>query len=242
MEFYTSIARYYDDIFPLEESQIQFVQKMKSDVRGMFVDIGCATGNLAIAMSLHDQSVLGIDYDGELIHIAQKKKGQIPNITFLQDDMRNVEKIAYAESASTICCFGNTLVHLNGYDDINAFISDAHHVLMSGGTFMMQIINYDNVLKNNIKELKPIDNNTLQFFRYYSYDEQSHLLSFKTKLVLKNSENQVIENNVMLYPLIHDELDQMLSDAGFKNIQYFGSYDMEPYTKDSFLLIASALK
>jgi glycine/sarcosine N-methyltransferase len=242
MDFYTSIARYYDDIFPLEESQIQFIRNMKSDEKGMFVDIGCATGNLAIAVSQQEKSVLGIDYDDELIHIAQNKKGQIPNITFLQDDMRNVKKITYAGSASTICCLGNTLVHLNDSDDINAFIYDVYDVLMSGGTFIMQIINYDNVLENNIQELKPIDNDVLQFFRYYSYEEQSNLLSFKTKLVPKNSENQKIENEVLLYPLLHDELERMLNDNGFKNIQYFGSYDMQPYTKDSFLLIAVAMK
>jgi len=49
MAFYEKLSTYYDKLFPLRESRLSFVLSNLS--KPYVLDIGCATGDLAIALS-----------------------------------------------------------------------------------------------------------------------------------------------------------------------------------------------
>ena len=48
MDFYTSIHHYYDAIFPLQTAQIDFIKQYIQEGNASILDVGCATGNLAV--------------------------------------------------------------------------------------------------------------------------------------------------------------------------------------------------
>jgi glycine/sarcosine N-methyltransferase len=238
MEFYTSIAGYYDLIFPLEESQKSFIRNNISINDGTFIDVGCATGNLSIAMSSIMRQVIGIDFDGALIDIARSKNTGA-NTVFIRGDMLDIRRIIAGNNVISIACIGNTLVHLVGAEKINRFISESNSILEPGGKLILQIINYDNIMNNSVKNLKTIENKNVIFYRDYDYDSGRNLISFKTRLKIKKT-GRLYENEAVLYPLRKDELEPMLS--GFGKTSYYGSYDSDVYSPESFLLIAVAEK
>jgi len=72
-EFYQSIADHYDDIFPLSNSLKKFLLSFGITKEDDILDVGCATGEIAVYLARHARTVTGIDLDPKLIEIAHSK-------------------------------------------------------------------------------------------------------------------------------------------------------------------------
>lgn len=238
MDFYSSIAEQYDFIFPFNPVQKGFVEHSLSDPLGEkhVLDIGCGTGNLTIELSHLFKTVAGIDLDPAMIHAAKQKSGQ-PDFY-----CRNMLKISEDFSENTfdaVICFGNTLVHLDGTDRIGSFFSHVRKVLKPGGKFLLQIINYNRILDHQVDCLPTIENETIKFERLYHYQEKTHRISFDTRLTIK-ATGEMLENSVDLYPLVQNELKELLENNGFETVHLFGNFKKEVLTDNSIPLVIEA--
>ena len=241
MSFYEEIASYYDFIFPMNAAQVDFTKNCLTG--GMeqrkILDIGCGTGDLAIALSSIGFEVTGIDADAAMLDKARAKTGNRMSPTFITMDMRNIAQSFAASTFEAVLCFGNTLVHLSSPSEISLFCKSVKTVLKKKGKFLLQILNYDHVLDHNVRALPLIENDILLFERFYEYDREKNLLRFKTTLTIK-AENIRIVNDIPLYPLRQQELDKMLIEAGFVNISYYGDFDRRPLGNHNLPLIVEA--
>lgn len=74
MDFYQSISKYYQYIFPLNKVQIDFILSAKEDTKQLrILDIGCAIGDLSMDLANHFNEVVGIDLDEGMIDKAIEK-------------------------------------------------------------------------------------------------------------------------------------------------------------------------
>jgi glycine/sarcosine N-methyltransferase len=242
MSFYRSIADYYDLIFPLEASQVDFVKSgMDGPYPGkMVLDAGSGTGNLAIALSQAGFEVAAIDSDPEMLRKAEGKKTAGSRVTFALMDMREIAALFTASSFDAVLCFGNTLVHLDGLPEIEDFCAQSRDVLRDGGAFFLQILNYDHILDHHISALPLIENDAVMFVRLYEYDREKNRILFKTRLTVKGALTE-IENEIPLYPLRRDELEAALRKSGFTNIEFYGGFDKGQLKADSLPLVVRAL-
>lgn len=241
-QFYTSIAKYYPHIFPLNPSQVRFLSNILPYNGARVLDVGCATGELAFALSRFGFPIWGIDVDAEMIEMAQQAKSEETIFPiFEQIDMRLFDQHYPEAFFDTTICFGNTIVHLLNDKDILQFLNAVHRTLAPDGTFTLQLLNYNHILQNNIQSLPLIDNEQITFERKYEYSETSELIDFGTKLTIK-STGQVIDNSVKLNPLRQEKLEELLHNAGFGNIKYFGNFEGEPLQPNSLPLIVSCKK
>jgi len=240
MGFYESIAEYYDDIFPLDETQVEFV-------RGEFpppcenrniLDVGCGTGNLAIALAREGFRVTAVDLDPAMVQKATEKGRGVPRLSFRQLDMRALSSVFLPGSFDGVLCFGNTLVHVEKQSDVLSFCRSAKGLLKKGGRLLLQILNYDSILAKRLPGLPTIENDRVKFERIYRYPEAPHIL-FRTGLTVKAS-GAVIENEVPLYPLKVGDMEILLKDAGFSEIRFFGSFRKGPLTPESLPLVVEA--
>jgi SAM-dependent methyltransferase len=240
--FYTSIAKYYQQIFPFNPGQIRFLSNILPYNGARVLDIGCAAGDLSFALTRFGFPTWSIDLDAEMIEMAQKAKPEDNMFPiFEQLDMRLVDQHYPEEFFDTVICFGNTLVHLLNDDDIRQFLRAVHRVLSTDGTLTIQILNYRHILENQIKSLPLIDNEHVSFERNYEFGENSDLLDFNTKLTIK-STGQVIRNTVKLYAVRQEKLQELLKECGFKKLEFFGNFEGKPLQNESLPLIVSCRK
>lgn len=245
MDFYSSIIRYYDEIFPLSNSQIDFIESffpvLSHNVN--ILDAGCGTGVLAIELALRGFNVHAIDSEPQMIQSAVIKKEKL-NLSgspiFDETDMRLISQKFIPGTFNAVISFGNTLVHLLKADDIISFVDGAKRVLKENGFFLLQILNYDYILANQIGKLPVIENDSVIFERYYDFRPQD-IISFITRLTDKK-DGRTYHNEIKLNPLGQEELAEILNNAGFRDLEFFGDFLRQPLMEDSLTLIAAVKK
>jgi glycine/sarcosine N-methyltransferase len=227
MKFYTNIADYYDYIFPYNQMHKDFILSCNSNSSSRrLLDIGCGTGNLSLELSKRFKSVTSIDLDSEMINKANSKSEAMKNINFTCMNMLKIKKEFQKKSFDSVVSLGNTIVHLSNLNEINTFFAAVREVLKPSSPFLFQIINYERILEQNIDSLPTIENKHIKFKRNYYYNEPQKLIEFSTILTIKET-GALIESKVNLYPLLSSDIRELLTNNGFKNIKFYGSFKKE---------------
>ncbi len=238
MSFYESIATWYDYIFPVSPLQISFVQTKMEGLGGKeLLDVGCGTGNLSIQLANEGANVTGLDLDVQMLDVARGKAKNLSNVRFMQSDMLKLKDHFAPASLDGIVCFGNTLVHLLKPGEVRKFFRQCHEILKPSGVVLLQMINYDNVLDNDLQGLPSIENDQIRFDREYQLREQDELINFKTLLTVKES-GKTIKSSVVLQPLRRELLTQILEDTGFGIVDLYGSFEMSVFMPSSLPFVA----
>lgn len=241
---YERIAAYYNEIFPLKEIRLDFVES-QLPIPGrenlFLLDIGCATGELVFALSKSGHRVVGIDINRQMIDAAKNVKTTNYRTGFLLMDMNRVGTAFNYSFFDAVLCLGNTLAHLENLQAVESFFSGIFKVLKERGVFLLQLVNYRRILDREITELPVIESSHCTFRREYAYDRKKHRIRFLGELHLKDS-GETFESVETLYPLTYEELEPALARAGFSRIDFYGNEHRSPYNPSSPALIASAVK
>ena len=167
--FYTSISKYYSEIFPFNPMQLKFVKNKLGELPGKrILDIGCATGELAFQLAEGGAEVTGIDLNEDLLQQAIGKKKH-EKLTFQQGNMLELTQDFNAEQFDAVLCFGNTLVHLNSETLVLQMLEGAKKVLKSSGQLLIQLLNYDYFCSEPVEVLPIIDTENIKFIRRYLF-------------------------------------------------------------------------
>ncbi len=241
MAFYSSISIAYDQLFPLNPAQAEFVDScFANSVAGKkIVDAGCGIGSLAILLARRSANVYGFDSDSNMIDIAKEKQPQALNLKFnvgdLVDELSGLERNRY----HGVLCFGNTLVHLATIDRIEQFVKQSSRLLKRDGKLLIQIVNYDRVLKKKVDSLPTINTDNYEFIRKYNHRSDG-LIDFETVLSAKFTCEQTV-NSVLLLPLRREELEDALTPY-FTKVNFYGDFKKSPLSEDSFHIVVEASK
>ena len=240
MSFYSSIVKAYDELFPLNKIQAGLIEGVFRNLSGKSVlDCGCGTGSLAVELGRRSASVRAFDLDETMIEKAKEKCPQAIDVEFSIDDLLKFDKSFPEESFHFAYCLGNTLAHLPSENEVKGFINSATKVLKPEGYLLIQVVNYDRVLKNKISQLPTIESDNYIFER--NYISESHgIIQFSTVLKDKKSE-QFYKQSIPLIPVLKDSLSKILQEQ-FCEIQFWGSFKQEKWTEDSFHTVVLAKK
>jgi hypothetical protein len=257
MAFYESIAQWYEHIFPVSQAKIDFVKSHLSSPSPLVTETGCATGEFATRLAEHSIKVFAFDLDSEMVHLFQQDEAyeRLNNQGLLEASTLNMLKLAdepRAKGSDMVCCFGNTLVHLPGMEEIKAYFQAAHTTLKEGGIFTGQIVNYDRIIQTQATGLPTIDNEHIRFERTYSLDsgtdwngnsneEEPVKFHFSTILTIKRT-NHRIENSIPLIALKKATLEAALKETGFTDIAFYGNYKKATWSMESGPTIFVATK
>lgn len=259
-QFYTSISKYYSEIFPYQPAQLQFVKSRVGDLHGKnILDIGCATGELTFQLANAEATVTGIDLNEDLLEQAIGCSGfrsaglfklespacpsgrEFASPKFKHGNMVELETDFQSGQFDAVLCFGNTLVHLQNVELIQQMVKGVFTVLKPGGHFLLQILNYDYILGESITDLPLIETENIQFIRKYTFEVNNPLVRFQTELVVKK-ENKSVLNETPLFALQRDELIGLLQNAGFREIELFSNFKSEPFGGKHLPLVVSCRK
>lgn len=234
-KFYTEISKYYDDIFPTGNAQINLMKEILGGAPKDILDVACGSGGYSKALKDLGHNVTAIDLDSEMVAALKEKNNEIDAQVLNMLDIENLNK-----KFDLIFCIGNSLVHLNNNEEISKFLRSCKNSLKENGHVLIQIVNYDRVLAKNVKSLPTIENDgaNLVFERYYNYLPDQHKIEFKTILKV---DNDTLENSVLLHPIKSTELIELLEELDFKNIKLYGNFNKDAYKPmESFPLVIVA--
>jgi glycine/sarcosine N-methyltransferase len=239
--FYTSISKYYSEIFPYNPAQLNFVKNRVGELNEkQILDIGCATGELAFQLAQAGAKVTGIDLNKNLLEQAKTNKIHA-NLTFQFGNMLNLKNDFQQDQFDAVLCFGNTLVHLEDEKQVLQMFSGVFSVLETGGHFLIQILNYDFIIDEQITELPLIETESIKFIRKYHFENSQKHVFFQTDLVLKK-ENDIISNETKLLALKSKDLIAMLKNAGFLNIELYSNFKQDSFGGKHLPLVFSCRK
>jgi 2-polyprenyl-3-methyl-5-hydroxy-6-metoxy-1,4-benzoquinol methylase len=234
-KFYSEIAKYYDDIFPTGDEELQLISETAGQPPKDILDAACGSGGYSKNLSNMGYSVTAIDLDEKMVQSLKEKDEKI--------NARVLNMLYINELPGTfdlIFCIGNSLVHLNSLPEIGAFLNSCKNKLKTGGKLILQIVNYDRILERGIKSLPTIINEekNLSFERYYNHLPNQHRIDFMTIL---NINGEALENHVDLFPVKSEELKELLEASGFTKAEFYGSFEKDKYEPmDSFQLVIIA--
>lgn len=239
--FYSSISIYYSELFPYNATQLQFVKSTTGTFLGKrILDLGCGTGELALRLANEGAFVTGVDMNKDFI-IYALEKNRNENTDFRVLNMLETSSHFDAGYFDAVICFGNTLVHLLTIGSVKKLIKSVEKVLKKGGLFLIQILNYDFILDEKLNSLPVIETEHLKFNRSYNYPEKIRLIRFKTELTVKGTGEKIV-NETSLYPIRKEELRKLLDHNGFKEVEFYSDFKMNPAGGDHLPLVVSALK
>lgn len=239
-KFYSSVAGYFDEIFPLNPLQVDFITAELGSLDELyFLEAGCSTGKLANELCRLGALGVGIDLNEDLIREAREKFSSA-SLNFRKMNMLHIDRAFPDSYLDTVICFGNTLVHLDSNTEVRTFLNYTANLLKSGGKLFLQILNYDHILDKQITELPLIETSRVHFTRQYILPNTGQQkIEFRTILTNK-STGETQENKVPLLPIRKKELERILLMAGFKQLHFYASFERAPYTGDHLPLIVVA--
>lgn len=240
MSFYSSIARYYDEIFRYDNRNADFIlcEVPSLSDGGKIIDIGCGTGSLAIDLASRGCTVTAVDFDSEMI-AASEKKSAGNNPSFRRMDMRTVKEHFPSASFDAVLCTGNTLANLRDSSDVMNTLSGFSDILKESGIILIQILNYDHIISHNVTALPTMTTDQFRFERTYSFREDGNI-GFRAEFI--GNDGKHFSNEIMIHPLMKEELTAVLLCTGFSNIRFFGGMNGEELTDTSLPLVCVAEK
>ncbi len=202
------------------------------------LDCACGTGHHLYMMAQMGMEVSGSDYSASMLDVAEKNlSGQGKHIKLKQCDFRYLES-AFEEKFDAIVCLTTSLPHLHEDADLITALKSMKNRLNDGGILILTQGATPATL-----QLPPIEVVVQRedFTRVYvkEHDERFqtiHILDlFHGKGRLGNRQYDVT------YRLLFDkEYEELLTEAGFDTVRFYGDYKQNPYTPDSRRLIVVA--
>lgn len=237
MSFYQKLATVYEYVFPIGIKP-DFLAGHFSHASTL-LDVGCSDGRVAKAMTEKGFNVHAIDLSPEMIQIAKSVAKEVESLNVKSMNMLDLTSHYKENAFEGVYCIGNTLVHLKDKLQIADALLEFSKVLVPGGKLVVQILNYERVFSERIESLPLIENDFVKFERQYALDPPQVL--FKTKLAIKKA-NELHEAETTLYGLTKTDLGNLLVEAGFAGIEWYGNFKGDSLTESSLQLIAVCTK
>jgi glycine/sarcosine N-methyltransferase len=240
--FFDNISSFYDDMVGFEaalDRRTALLSKFLSPGMEYAADIGCGTGLDSISLARSGLKVRAFDISAGMIEKAEQNAEKYgARIKFYNSGFEGIPEI-FNSSFDIVVSLGNTLANVPS-DNLSAAVNRMNIILKAGGTAVIQILNFEKLKRNNERIVNITRNDTTTFVRFYDFLEKNinfNILRFDNS----DPKNRNLDT-VMLYPYSAAELRTSFQQAGFKDIEIFGSLNKDDYSADSNDLILKAIK
>ncbi len=212
---------------------------IKRDYR-FAADVGCGTGNDSIALALNGLQVIGFEPSEEMLHEAVKKAASYGcHVGYVNKPASEITK-DYNHQFDFVISLGNTLANINPAE-LKKSLHRIHLIMKKGGTFLLQILNYRSLRKDNKRIVNVTESGGKIFFRFYDF------LPGRLDFNILTADKENLKNHNLittrLYEYTRSNMTELLKTAGFKSLKYYADFNHTPfnasYSKD---LIITALK
>lgn len=222
MSGYDKVAHSYDSVNGADyEALIRFTYgKLKENglKRGdLVLDLGCGTGILTKALYDEGYDMIGVDGSEGMLSEARERE---PGILWLQQDIREFE--LYGTVKAIVCTF-DVLNHIPPADIAPVFDLCSNY-LDDNGLLLFDLCTEERFLSLSGGCTVTEGEEDLCIIRL-EYDEKEKIAEHTLTVFYREGEGYLREDTTVTeYCYGEDEIEKMLSGAGFYNIEATGSF------------------
>lgn len=211
------------------------------------LDVGCGTGLHCYRLSRLGYQTTGVDLNQNMVNYAQ---ANYKNCKFMVGDMRDLTRINFSSSFEGIICLCTTFAYNTTTREIIVTLRNFNSLLNKGGLVILELFNPISFLeKNEFKGSFFLEDQGI-YQRLGFLQEVRHTVNErKQNMIEVRKTYKLIPNKKLLktdrteYRLIFpQELKFYLTITGFRNIRFFGRYDLNYKRLDRTKLIAVCKK
>lgn len=244
IEFYNGLASDFDQMTAFEKrlvSERPFYRLLvEQHAITSALDAGAGTGFHSILLAQLGVRVTAIDLSSAMLATLRRhaeEKGL--SVAVLQSSFRSLPT-ALARGVDGVFCMGNTLAHVLEEEELVETLVNFRRVTKPGGYLFIQILNFERILNDSQSIQNVRESGGVTYVRYY--DIHGDRLTFNVRRVDQRDGALREElSSVVLRPWLMQELTARISQAGFREIETFGSIALDrfkPKTSKDLVIFA----
>jgi len=240
---YDPLAMYYDLFYPKDED-VNFYLEAAKDAGEKVLELCCGTGRLLIPLAKHGFEVTGVDLSSKMLSIARKKISQLgplvqQKIRLINGDIR---KVVWSSNFNLVIIAFSAFMELPSKEDRLTVLKKCFDSLKADGGMLAM----DNFYQNTTDEFKwgpdswdgkerfigsypsPVkDNVTIKYFDSNYFDEEARLAKKVISVEHIDQTGSIRRESidVIWYYVTPEEIKEELQQAGFQNVELFGSFE-----------------
>lgn len=239
METIKNIIEYYDELFPVTESQKKFYEEESScyEKPVKYLRIGCGTGMLENYLAQEGSDVTGIEPFKELLDCAnRRRRTQLMSVRFFQMTTLEMNRFLGKKFYDIVSCLDDRIEMISDPVLLRKFFFDVKELLAKDGKLILKLINFSYFSKP-VEQLPEISNIRVSLKTKITTDDNStKFLSQEIKT--GNGHILPVLQNIPVFPLQKKDIQKIGKEAGFKNIEFYENYSKEPFSDTSENMIA----
>jgi ubiquinone/menaquinone biosynthesis C-methylase UbiE len=245
MEQYSGLAEIYDRTIDMDyDKWADFVksyfESKGSGIRGKrLLELGCGTGNMTLRLKSLGADVTAIDISQEMLTVAEEKSwSKKIKLSYLNQDMVNFNIQRKFSIAASFCDGYNYILEK---ENLKESFKRVFNHLDKGGYFIFDIstpYKLKNKVGNNTFTLNEEDISYI----WDNYLEDDTIEMYLTFFVKQDKLYRRLEEHHIQRIYEIDFIEKSLEEAGFKNIEIYDDYSLQPANMESLRATFIAMK
>lgn len=242
-KFYDELSADYDSMIGFDSSLIKRTEALSSFIQPLdrnAVDLGCGSGLDSIALAKLGLDVTGFDISESMVKTASANASRLGiNAEFLAYPVKKIPN-SFKEKFSFAVSLGNALANINE-KELALSLKKIYSLLKPGGHALVQILNYNRILKEKNRIVGVTEKGAATYIRFYDfYGENTFFNILKIERGEKTTRSLITTE---IFPYKKKKLTGMIKDAGFSKVKIFGGLNKGEYKEGlSQDLVITALK
>jgi SAM-dependent methyltransferase len=238
---------YYDLMVDWEKRlahEAPFFQRVFSRAKARRVlDCACGTGHHARLFSRWGLEVLGTDLAPGMVRQAQHDaRAEGARVRFEVADFTDLPAATVGQFDAVICT-GNSLPLAGSADRVRRAIDGIHRALVPRGIAVLHCLNYARLPEgmNVYREprIRTVEDREVLFLKVFRKVGRTADLDIVV-LEKQAGEWRKLESRARAWALEQPELELMVTEAGFGQLQWYGGYEPKPFdpsTSEDLILV-----
>jgi len=231
-EFYNSFAEDYNSMIPLEkqiESKKKFFKNFIDGKTKTAADLGAGSGADSIALAKLGLNVTAFEPSIEMLNQAEINlaKQKVEVVTH-NKKISEIDE-SFHNSFDVVVSLGNTFANINR-GEIELSVKKLIALMKPGGKAIIQVLNYDKILKEKEKIVNITQSNEKQFIRFYDFCEDKvyfNILSFQKD---DFSSRQLITTEI--FPYTKTFLQKLITENDVPKIEFYGDMNLAGFNEN----------
>ena len=219
------------------DREIPFLKECIAKDRAHVLDMACGSGRHAMALARENHIVTAFDNSRSMIQIARSlADSEGITVDFVVEDMLHM-KIIVDEKYDLIYCLGNSLALLNDLNALEKVFQLVHKSLQDGGTFVFQILNFEEIMASNFRFMPPksgkLDTGEEVIFnRFFDHRAKENYSNLVFASIIKRDNkwtSKITTQNVLR--LDFDIVENLLTRNNFRDLIVFSDYSGDGFVQ-----------